>query len=164
MTPGELGCFASHYLLWEKCLELNEPIVVIEDDAQLEECFDDSMKKYGGEDIDLSARIWNIYPKSFIFSKNSDSVHFHRRNLSDFCNSMYTYGKYNLPFLIKKYPHYKKNFAADWIFSFKGRLLFNFTLRILISLIIKIYPFQIFIRYLVADAVIRGSRSSEIFS
>ncbi|MFM2615360.1 glycosyltransferase family 25 protein [Vibrio campbellii] len=44
MTPGELGCFASHYLLWEKCLELNEPIVVIEDDAQLEECFDDSMK------------------------------------------------------------------------------------------------------------------------
>ncbi|MEZ9323151.1 glycosyltransferase family 25 protein [Vibrio sp. 10N.286.51.E5] len=34
MTPGELGCFASHYLLWEKCVELNEPIVVIEDDAQ----------------------------------------------------------------------------------------------------------------------------------
>ncbi|AMG13721.1 glycosyltransferase family 25 protein [Vibrio vulnificus] len=45
LTAGELGCFASHYLLWEKCLELNEPIVVIEDDAQLEACFDDSMSR-----------------------------------------------------------------------------------------------------------------------
>lgn len=44
MTPGELGCFASHYLLWEKCVELNQPIVVIEDDAQLEPCFSVSMQ------------------------------------------------------------------------------------------------------------------------
>ena len=131
----------------------------------LQECgyFDESMKKYGGEDTDLSARIWNSYPKSLVFSKNSDSVHHHRRNLSEFCYSMYTYGKYNLPLLIKKYPNYKKNFAADWIFNFKGRLLFNFPLRILISLIIKIYPFQILIRYIVADSVIRGARSSEMF-
>lgn len=42
MTPGELGCFASHYLLWEKCVQVDEPIVVIEDDAQLEPWFDDS--------------------------------------------------------------------------------------------------------------------------
>jgi len=130
----------------------------------LQECgyFDESMKKYGGEDTDLSARIWNVYPKSFVFSKNSDSVHYHRRNLSEFCNSMYTYGKYNLPLLIKKHPHYKKKFATDWIFSFKGRLLFSLPIKIFINLIIKIYPFQILIRYIVADAVIRGARSSEM--
>ena len=129
--------------------------------AVLQECgyFDEAMKKYGGEDTDLSARIWDIYPRSFVFSKNSDSVHHHRRNLSEFCNSMYTYGKYNLPLLIKKHPHYKKKFASDWIFGFKGRLLFSLPLKILIKLIIKIYPFQIFIRYIVADAVIRGARS-----
>ena len=131
----------------------------------LQECgyFDESMKKYGGEDTDLSARIWNVYPKSFVFSKNSDSVHYHRRNLSEFCNSMYTYGKYNLPLLIKKHPHYKKRFATDWIFRFKGRLLFSLPIKIFINLIIKIYPFQILIRYIVADAVIRGARSSEMF-
>ncbi|HDZ9284767.1 TPA: glycosyltransferase family 25 protein, partial [Vibrio cholerae] len=28
---GELGCYASHYLLWQKCVELNAPIVVLED-------------------------------------------------------------------------------------------------------------------------------------
>lgn len=32
LTPGEKGCYASHYLLWEKCIELNEPIMVLEDD------------------------------------------------------------------------------------------------------------------------------------
>ena len=129
----------------------------------LQECgyFDESMKKYGGEDTDLSARIWDLYPKSFIFSKYSDSVHYHRRNLNEFCNSMYTYGRYNLPLLINKHPHYKKKFATDWIFSLKGRLVFNLPLKLLIKIIIKIYPFQLLIRYIVADAVIRGARSSE---
>ncbi|QIL85385.1 glycosyltransferase family 25 protein [Vibrio sp. HDW18] len=32
---GELGCYASHYLLWEKCIELGEPIVILEDDAKI---------------------------------------------------------------------------------------------------------------------------------
>ena len=130
----------------------------------LQECgyFDESMKKYGGEDTDLSARIWNTYPKGFVFSKNSDSVHYHRRNLNEFCNSMYTYGKYNLPLLINKHPHYKKKFGTDWIFSLKGRLLFSSQLKHLINLVIKIYPFQILIRYIVAEAVIRGARSSKM--
>lgn len=44
LTKGELGCFASHYLLWEKCIQLNKPIVVIEDDAQLEPEFKNKIK------------------------------------------------------------------------------------------------------------------------
>ncbi|WP_305370002.1 glycosyltransferase family 25 protein [Photobacterium leiognathi] len=35
LTKGQLGCYASHYLLWEKCIKLNEPIIVLEDDALL---------------------------------------------------------------------------------------------------------------------------------
>lgn len=34
---GEIGCFASHYLLWEKCVELNEPILILEDDVRVVE-------------------------------------------------------------------------------------------------------------------------------
>lgn len=30
---SQLGCFASHYLLWERCVELERPIIVLEDDA-----------------------------------------------------------------------------------------------------------------------------------
>lgn len=33
LSAGQLGCYASHYLLWQKCIELNQPIIVIEDDA-----------------------------------------------------------------------------------------------------------------------------------
>ena len=28
LTPGEVGVFASHFLLWQRCVELNEPILV----------------------------------------------------------------------------------------------------------------------------------------
>jgi glycosyl transferase family 25 len=33
--PGTRGCFASHYSLWLKTIELNEPIVILEHDAIL---------------------------------------------------------------------------------------------------------------------------------
>lgn len=35
LSGGELGCFASHYLLWQKCEELNHTIVVMEDDVNV---------------------------------------------------------------------------------------------------------------------------------
>ncbi len=36
-TPlsGEIGCYASHYNLWLKCVELNQPIIICEDDVKL---------------------------------------------------------------------------------------------------------------------------------
>ena len=34
-TPGVKGCFYSHLRLWQKCVELNEPIIVWEDDIVL---------------------------------------------------------------------------------------------------------------------------------
>ena len=33
-TGAQMGCFASHYLLWEKCVELDEPIMILEDDVE----------------------------------------------------------------------------------------------------------------------------------
>lgn len=39
LSPGELGCFASHYLLWEKCVKLNENILILEDDIHIKENF-----------------------------------------------------------------------------------------------------------------------------
>ena len=32
--PGVVGCFYSHYSLWEKCVQLNEPIMIFEDDVK----------------------------------------------------------------------------------------------------------------------------------
>ena len=33
-VKAEMGCFASHYLLWKKCVELGEPILILEDDVE----------------------------------------------------------------------------------------------------------------------------------
>jgi len=34
-VPGTRGCFASHYALWNICVEFNEPIIILEHDAIL---------------------------------------------------------------------------------------------------------------------------------
>ena len=39
LTHGEVGCFISHYNLWEKCIALNEPIIILEDDAIVDDKF-----------------------------------------------------------------------------------------------------------------------------
>ena len=39
LKPGQLGCFASHYLLWQQCVEQGLPIIVLEDDAILQPNF-----------------------------------------------------------------------------------------------------------------------------
>ncbi len=36
MSPGQLGCFASHYRIWQECVDSQESILVIEDDALID--------------------------------------------------------------------------------------------------------------------------------
>ncbi|SUI88749.1 glycosyltransferase family 25 protein [Shewanella morhuae] len=39
LLDSEIGCYASHFLLWEKCVEIDEPIVIFEDHADLTDDF-----------------------------------------------------------------------------------------------------------------------------
>lgn len=39
LRPGVIGCFYSHYRLWQKCIELNEPIFIFEDDVIFERSY-----------------------------------------------------------------------------------------------------------------------------
>ena len=34
--PGEIGCWASHYLLWQRCVESGQPMLVLEDDIAID--------------------------------------------------------------------------------------------------------------------------------
>jgi glycosyl transferase family 25 len=36
---GEVGCYASHLALWKRCLEMNQPILIMEDDATIQSHF-----------------------------------------------------------------------------------------------------------------------------
>lgn len=35
LQPAEVGCFASHYLLWERCADSGQPMMIMEDDVEL---------------------------------------------------------------------------------------------------------------------------------
>ena len=126
--------------------------------------FDENITKYGGEDTDLSAKIWDKYGGGFIFSKKSNSIHFHRRSLDEFCFSMKTYGEYNLPILVNRYPQYKKELRGDWIFSIKAYMVFNPLFNKIIKSIYLIKPLQIFVKYIVINSVISGARHSKQWS
>lgn len=41
--PGVQGCFLSHYELWNKCVELNEPILILEHDGFMVRLFPDNI-------------------------------------------------------------------------------------------------------------------------
>jgi GR25 family glycosyltransferase involved in LPS biosynthesis len=39
MRPGVMGCFHSHYRLWQQCVKQNQPILIFEDDVIFERGF-----------------------------------------------------------------------------------------------------------------------------
>ena len=51
LTKGEVGCFLSHWHIWNKCIEKNESIIVLEDDAILTDKFDISTIESAGYDF-----------------------------------------------------------------------------------------------------------------
>ncbi|MGX2950937.1 glycosyltransferase family 25 protein [Ursidibacter sp. B-7004-1] len=63
MSLSQLGCWASHYLLWEKCVELNQSVIVLEDDALLQDNFIDVYKFTSSEQNSVDF-IW-LSPPTF---------------------------------------------------------------------------------------------------
>lgn len=56
LLNSEIGCYASHFLLWQKCVEMNEPIVILEDN------------------IDLSKEFKSILESSFLHASNFNYI------------------------------------------------------------------------------------------
>lgn len=46
-TPGELGCFASHKALWQRCVDEDRPLLIMEDDFKLSEEFPAAVEAAG---------------------------------------------------------------------------------------------------------------------
>ncbi|MCE3047671.1 glycosyltransferase family 25 protein [Helicobacter kayseriensis] len=65
LTDGEKACFASHYALWQKCIELNRPILILEDDVLFFEDFEIKVK-----DLFLNPR-WQFVRLMPLFKKRS---------------------------------------------------------------------------------------------
>ena len=51
-TKGEVGCVLSHLKLWRKCVELQEPILILEDDVEiLDPLWEEKLNKYSDYDL-----------------------------------------------------------------------------------------------------------------
>ncbi len=54
MAAGEIGCFASHYLLWQRCMNAREPFVIMEDDVEVDDGFPVA--------LDIASKLISIFP------------------------------------------------------------------------------------------------------
>lgn len=56
---SEIATFISHFKLWERCLELNENIIIFEHDAMLTKLFSiDDIKNFNGDLLNLGEPNW----------------------------------------------------------------------------------------------------------
>ncbi|NHZ84477.1 MAG: glycosyltransferase [Planctomycetia bacterium] len=123
--------------------------------------FDESFNTWGGEDTDLAIRLWEKYPDGLRFSNKAIGEHFHKRKLNNLLNDMKKYGSTNYLILLERYPQYNERLSGDWIKSFKGFLILNPIVNLIVKTIYLIFPIPRLIRYFIAYNVIRGARNSE---
>ena len=65
LTKGEVGCFLSHWKLWKVCIELDEPILILEDDAIITDKFSyDELYRMRREGYDFIYLGWKEMGKS----------------------------------------------------------------------------------------------------
>lgn len=82
MSLGQLGCFASHYLLWQKCLELNHPIIVLEDDISILDNFIDVYQFCLSQENNFEF-FWLGYPSKIKHSEKNKIIYLnHSKNFS----------------------------------------------------------------------------------
>lgn len=77
LSENEIGCFFSHYQLWQKCIEINENILILEDDINFKEGFKIVVPQMAKKKFDLirlfttvKRPLWNIKDNYFL-STNS---------------------------------------------------------------------------------------------
>lgn len=83
-SKGELGCYGSHYLLWQKCVQINEPILVIEDDskikASIHKWYDkiaEKVREYGFLRLESETNKCTLFEKE---SNTEYAIHFMSNN------------------------------------------------------------------------------------
>ena len=122
--------------------------------------FDEKFIAYGGEDTDLALRIWEEYPQGFRFTPFAESYHWGQKEADEFYKNMELYGQNNLKYLMDKHPAHIKELGGEFIYSLKGKIIFNSLMKTIITGINILFENFLCQRYLVVDSVMRGVRSA----
>ena len=81
-SNGAVGCALSHLQLWEKCIELNKPIVVMEDDVIVSRDYNKHMNNLMNN---LLPKSWDIVQLNY----NFDSVLSYNNTTYETCNCIF---------------------------------------------------------------------------
>lgn len=71
LRDGEKACFTSHYALWQKCIELNRPILILEDDVLFLEEFEDKVKSLLKNSQWQFVRLMPLFKKRSIYIEDN---------------------------------------------------------------------------------------------
>ena len=123
--------------------------------------FDEKFITYGGEDTDLALRIWEKYPHAFRFTLFAESYHWGQKEADEFYKNMELYGQNNFKYLIDKHPAHIKALGGEFIYSLKGKVIFNSLMRTIIKGVNILFENFLCQRYLVVDSVMRGVRNGQ---
>lgn len=80
---GVKGCFLSHYSLWLYCLEINEPVLVLEHDAMILNLLPENIADQFDEFLILDP--FNKFTKSYV--KNHNDSHQMNQEIVDYQNT-----------------------------------------------------------------------------
>ncbi|OBV29120.1 hypothetical protein BKN38_05165 [Helicobacter sp. CLO-3] len=66
----ELACFASHFALWKKCVELDEPIFILEDDVDFCEDFARGVDRIAQSGYDFARLSWRTFHTMYLLEEH----------------------------------------------------------------------------------------------
>jgi len=113
--PGVIGCFFSHYYLWQKCIELNEPIVILEHDGYLIRPIDPLLL----DQFDDVLKLDRLDPYSRTYNSDLDLEKDLKVTVEDYINNPIKVVKYGLRDYFKgAYSYIIKPCAAKKLINF----------------------------------------------
>jgi glycosyl transferase, family 25 len=112
---GVIGCFFSHYYLWQRCIELNEPIVILEHDGYLIRPIDPSLL----DQFDDVLKLDRLDPYSRTYNSDLDLEKDLSVSVEDYTNNPIKVVKYGLQDYFKgAYSYIIKPHAAKKLINF----------------------------------------------
>ncbi len=119
--------------------------------------FNENLKHYGGEDTELAIRLNKLYPTQ-MRKCHAYSIHDAGKTLKKYLMNVFEYGKYNFIKIVSMHPDYKNDLGYTFIFSWKGKIIFNNLSVKIVTALMLIFQHPLLVKFLVINSFIEGAR------
>lgn len=121
--------------------------------------FDETISTYGGEDTDYAIRLWDKFPEGLRFTSKAIGEHHHQRPLDELQKKIEHYGSTTYLKLLEKYPKHFRDLAGDWVYTLKGKTVFNPIMNNIVKFVYFVFPVPYLVRYFIAYSLMKGARN-----